>query len=296
MTDKYTYESDFSFPLAGTREEIFDALSDPAALGQWFAEHVEIGSTVGSSFRFWGRYSYGASTREDATQSLLHLRRPDALSFSWRFLDRDSEVTWSLGEAPDDPTATKLSIRHEFSALPEVTRAEALIDDMWRIHSGNLCLYLNGRREFYRPDFADGSPEVRLDIEIDAPPEKVFAALIVPENIQRWFPAPAPVVDPRVGGDYGFGFSFEVDGRTVEPPPMKILEFVENERLTITWPDWRMNPGVPDQHVTWRLEDLGGRTRLTLIHAGFTRAVDVSDYPFGWQQFLDKIGEVAETL
>ena len=57
-----------------------------------------------------------------------------------------------------------------------------------------------------------------------------------------------------------------------------------------------MNPEVPDQTVSWILEDLDGKTRLTLLHTGFTRTVDVSDYPFGWQEFLDKIRDVAQSL
>ena len=77
---------------------------------------------------------------------------------------------------------------------------------------------------------------------------------------------------------------------------MEILEFVENEKLTITWPDWRGDPSVPDQKIAWVLEDIGGKTRLTLTHTGFTRAVDVSDYPFGWMEFINKIKEVSEAL
>ena len=125
--------------------------------------------------------------------------------------------------------------------------------------------------------------------------QQVFEALSDPQALAAWF-AEHVEVEPRVGGDYGFGFSFEMDGKTIKPPPMKILEFVENKKLTITWPDWRMDPEVPDQTVSWILEDLKGKTRLTLLHTGFTRTVDVSDYPFGWWEFMDKIRDVAQSL
>ena len=293
MTE-YVYEYAFPVPLLATREQAFEALTSEQALKVWFAEHAQIGAEVGGPFRFWGCHTYGVPTAEQATQSLLRLEPPAVVSFSWRLLDRDSVVTWQLEEErTDDGVVTKITVSHVFPSIPDIGRAAELIDDLWRIHTGNLCFYLKGDSEAYRPDFANPDPEVRCEVTIDAPPARVFAALIEPEKIKQWFPAPAPVVDPRVGGDYGFGFSFEQDGKTIAPPPMKILEFVENERLTITWPDWRMNPEVPDQRVTWLLEDLGGRTRLVLLHTGFTRAVDVSDYPFGWQQFLDQIGSVA---
>ena len=123
----------------------------------------------------------------------------------------------------------------------------------------------------------------------------MFAALIEPDQIKKWFPAPNPSVDPRVGGEYGFGLSYEVDGEKVEPPPMTISAFEPDHVLEMNWPDWRTDPNVPDQTIRWELTNLGdGRTRLLLRHFGFTRAVDVSDYPFGWQEFLDKIQQVAE--
>ena len=292
---RYQYEYAFPVPLTGSVETVFKALTDPAALVQWFAEHVEIDAREGGAFRFWGRHTYGQPTADDATQALVSIDAPNNLSFTWQLLDRDSTVTWSLaqGEGEDQ---TMITVGHEFESLPEITRAEELIDDLWRIYTGALCFHLNGEEDVFRPDFADMSPVVRTSIMIDAPREKVFAALITPEHIKGWFPAPDPVVDPRVGGDYGFGFSFEKDGETISPPPMKILEFVENEKLTITWPDWRGDASVPDQHVTWLLEDEGGKTRLTLLHDGFTRTVDVSDYPFGWLQFMNKIRDVAQGI
>ncbi len=293
MTHKYEYA--FPVPLTGSVETVFKALSDRAALEAWFAEHVEIDAREGGAFRFWGRHTYGQPTADDANQSLTVFEAPNKLGFSWRLLDRDSTVTLLLAPA-EDADQTMITVGHEFESLPEINRAEQLIDDLWRIYTGALCFYLNGEEDIFRPDFADMSPVVRTHIMINAPREKVFAALITPEHIKGWFPAPDPVVDPRVGGDYGFGFSYEMDGQTISPPPMKILEFVENEKLTITWPDWRGDASVPDQQVTWLLEDADGKTRLTLLHDGFTRTVDVSDYPFGWQQFMDKIRDVAQGI
>lgn len=292
---RYQYEYAFPVPLTGSVETVFTALTDPAALQRWFAEHVEIDAKEGGAFRFWGRHTYGQPAEKDADQVLVAFEPPNKLGFTWRLLDRDSTVSLSLSEGEDEGQ-TMITVGHDFESIPDITRAEHLIDDLWRIYTGALCFYLNGEDDIFRPDFADMSPVVRTSIMIDASRENVFAALITPEHIKGWFPAPDPVVDPRVGGDYGFGFSFEMDGETVSPPPMKILDFVENEKLTITWPDWRGNASVPDQRVTWLLEDQGGKTRLTLLHDGFTRTVDVSDYPFGWQQFMDKIRDVAQAI
>jgi len=43
------------------------------------------------------------------------------------------------------------------------------------------------------------------------------------------------------------------------------------------------------QKITWLLESVGAQTRVTVIHSGFVRTVDTSDYPFGWGSFLEHL-------
>jgi uncharacterized protein YndB with AHSA1/START domain len=74
------------------------------------------------------------------------------------------------------------------------------------------------------------------------------------------------------------------------------LELVPNEKLVISWPDWRGDTSVPEQSITWLLEPSGEGTRVTVIHSGFVRTVDLSDYPFGWGYFLGRLKDVAEGL
>jgi hypothetical protein len=58
-----------------------------------------------------------------------------------------------------------------------------------------------------------------------------------------------------------------------------------DEKLVIDWPDWRGDDGVPVQRVTYLLAPERNGTRVTLVHDGFVRAADVSDYPMGWLAF-----------
>ena len=291
---EYRYEYAFPVPLPGDRETVYRALTDGQALRCWFAEHVEVEARPGGLYRFWGKHTLDGAEAGHANQRITRMNSGRELAFSWRLLGAETEVTWLLDDG-EEPGTSMVTVRHLFDALPSTGRAEAMIDDLWRIHTGQLCMYLHGN-EICRPDFSGDEAEVRCEITIEASPESVFAALITPEYISQWFPAPAPVVEPFVGGRYGFGFSYVQDGQTIEPPPMTILEFEQDRKLAVTWADWRGDPSVPDQKVTWLLEDLGGRTRLTLVHEGFARPVDVSDYPFGWQEFLHKIGNVSKTV
>jgi hypothetical protein len=64
----------------------------------------------------------------------------------------------------------------------------------------------------------------------------------------------------------------------------------------LTWPDWRGDATPTGQTISFTLEPEGQGTRLTFVHAGFSRTTDVSDYPFGWSWFLDGLKREAEAL
>ena len=53
-----------------------------------------------------------------------------------------------------------------------------MIEDLWRVHTRSLLEYLMGRERVYRPDFSDQDPQVRCEMEIEAPPAIVFEVLI----------------------------------------------------------------------------------------------------------------------
>jgi uncharacterized protein YndB with AHSA1/START domain len=180
---------------------------------------------------------------------------------------------------------------HAFPELPKIERPKELIEDIWRMSLGNLDAYLRGGEGLVLPDFTAAAPEVRLSILIDAPRERVFQALLDPAKLNRWIAA-AAVVEPRVGGRYSYGWNYEVGSRTVAGGPTGILELLPNEKLVTDWPDWRGDPHMPDTRITWLLSPVGDKkTQLTLVHSGFTRTADISDYGQGWQGFLAKLEE-----
>ena len=172
-------------------------------------------------------------------------------------------------------------------------RAKELVDDHWKFTLGNLVAHLAGGAGIVRPDYTDPAPTVRLTIIIAASPEAVFRALIEPEQINRWFGTTSAIVEPMVGGRYDLQWQYKVDGEEVHGGPTKILELVPDRKLVLDWPDWRGDTTVTGQSITWLLEPVVGGTEVTLIHAGFTRTADISDYPFGWVWFLDELKKAA---
>jgi uncharacterized protein YndB with AHSA1/START domain len=66
-------------------------------------------------------------------------------------------------------------------------------------------------------------------------------------------------------------------------------EIVRPRRLVYTW---RWTSGVPDPHesvVTVEFEDLGGRTRVVVVHGELDDESPTDPYESGWQSGLDKL-------
>jgi uncharacterized protein YndB with AHSA1/START domain len=283
---------EFSFPIAATPERVFRALTQPDELKRWFCEHAEIDLKVGGAFRFWGRYTYGTPTRAAAqAQKVLRLETDAVIAFSWSLAGQPTEVTLSLARGD---SGTTLKGAHVFPQPPAKTRARELVDDLWRLNCGNLAAYLAEGTAALMTDFNDAEPQVRASILVNAPRERVFEALLEPDVLNRWI-AGAASVEPRVGGRYTYGWSYKIDERDVQGGPTRILELVPNEKLVVDWPDWRGDTSVPVQKVTWLLESQGTQTRLTVIHSGFVRATDISDYPYGWLGFLRQLKQTLES-
>jgi uncharacterized protein YndB with AHSA1/START domain len=284
---------EFTDTFAAPPERVFQALTDEAELTRWFAEHVEVELQPGGAFRFWGKHTYGAPTRAQSSQKVLRAEAPRLLAFSWRIEERDSEVTLELAPDAGNTGATTLKGKHHFPDAPPVARPLDLIDDLWRMHLANLRACLAGGSGVCLPDFSDPLPRLRQTILITAPRPEVFEALLNPDVLNKWIAAHA-VVDPRVDGRYSFGWKYQVRGSQVAGGPTRILELVANTKLVTDWPNWRGDPGMPSQRVTWLLEPIGDQTRVTLIHEPFERTVDFSDYPQGWAHFLGQLKSAVE--
>ena len=275
---------EFSEKFSVPRACLFQALTDENELDRWFAQHAEVEPHAGGQFRFWGIHTHGAPTRAQATQKVVRIEAPRLLAFSWRLEERESEVTLQL-EAVDDGASTLLQGRHHFPDSPDVPRPLDLVDDLWRMTFANLRAHLAGGAGVCMADFSDPITRIRQTVSISAAREQVYQALLDPAFLEKWLGGKS-VVEPRVGGRYSYGWEYEVRGKTVHGGPTKILEMVEDTKLVTDWPNWRGDPEMPTQRVTWLLEPVGDQTRVILIHEPFERTADLSDYPQGWAYFL----------
>jgi len=282
-----TFEHKATFPLPVVRDRAFRALVEPKQLEHWFAEHARVEPRVGGAYAFHGRGTLGSG------KTITSLQDGHAVTFGWTIYDVPTEVTLRVVDGKEPETST-LEIEHRvFGALP-VRKPTHLIDDLWRHHHGNLAEHLGSGENVVLPDLTSDRPEVRVSIEINAKPAKVFRALLDPALMKRWLGG-TPRVD-LASREMSYGWSYEIEGRQVAGGPTRIVELVENEKLVTDWTDWRGDPDKPLTRVTWLLDALDGgkRTRVTIVHDGFEHAVDRSDYQQGWAGFADELRKVAE--
>lgn len=133
---------------------------------------------------------------------------------------------------------------------------------------------------------------VLATVEINAPPERVFRALSSEEIIHWW--VRSGVFDtrkwngaPRVGGRWGASgvamgkpYSLEGEFTMVEAP----------RRLAHTW----KSVGSPEAltTVSYRLDEGGGGTRITLHHTGFSVPEICMNTAIGWETSFDRLAQV----
>ena len=274
--------------LKATPERIFAALTDAAELRKWLAEDVSIDARPGGAFTLAGRGAYAPTQAK-----VLSLDPPKAVTFAFPIHGAHGEAAFTMAAAEDDAESQRLTLHHSFPEAPATARPASLVSDLWKLWMGNLKTHVEGGTGILMPDFSDPAPEIRQSIFIAAPRAQVFRTLVEPALLDKWTGGTSKV-EPRSGGAYSYGWSYAVDGKQVDGGPTRIIDYVENEKLVTNWPDWRGDTSVPDQRITWLLADEGEGTRLTLIHDGFARAADFSDYPFGWAYFAGAIKGVAE--
>jgi uncharacterized protein YndB with AHSA1/START domain len=144
---------------------------------------------------------------------------------------------------------------------------------------------------------------VVAEIQIAAPPARVFQALTDERELSRWFKNPnCPVkfwqMDARTGGRYGYATEkgtvvvnhvneFECHG--------EILEFDPPRLLVYTWiGNWHENKDLRTV-VRWELTPEKNGTRVKVTHSGLAREeVARKDYSGGWPGVLEQLKQFAE--
>jgi uncharacterized protein YndB with AHSA1/START domain len=246
-------------------DAVYAALTVPTVLRGWLADDVDVALDSGR-YEFWGATVPGA---ERSRQRLIQAEAGRMLRFAWLLDGVETDVRIDL--APDGAGATAVTLVH--AGVRPREDAALSVRDWWYLALDNLASVAEGRVTAPRPDLTrPPGGEARGEVEIEAEPAEVWRTLVEPVELDRWI-AEHAMVEPEVGGTYSFGW---------DHGPVRILELDPGRRLAYTW----HRDGDPDTVVTWELEGSEGRTRLTLVHSGFTDPRSAGGYEVGWAAFL----------
>lgn len=267
---------DVKLSVAAVPQRVFRALTSAPELTGWFCEYAEV-SLEAWRYDFWGRFTPEAPDQEHSSHSLLALEPNQRLTFSWWLCEAETTVDIRLQAQAEN---TQVTLIH--AGVPAPEPGEAHLADFWALSLENLRSWVERGVVGPRCDFSLAPRgDVYLSIDVTAPRQAVYDALIRPDELARYI-ATRATVELRTGGDYNFGW--EKGG------PVKILELMPEERLSYSW----TYEDQPETVVTWTLEGSGGKTRLTLVHSGFARDRKNGGYHAGWLKYMNRIKNLVE--
>jgi len=141
------------------------------------------------------------------------------------------------------------------------------------------------------------------EIEIAAPPERVFQALIDPKQAMQWWnneqcPIESFAIEPWRGGRWSYDTkqsSLNVNGVSKFHCEGEVLEFDPPRLLVYTWiANWHADK-TRRTVVRWELAPSGHGTRLKVTHSGLAQETAAhKDYTGGWQGVLVSIKKFVE--
>lgn len=285
------------------RRLVFDVLTQPEHVRQWWGlrDHemvvCEIDLRVGGKWRYvlqapdGSQHGFSGEYREiEPPERLVSTEGYEALPPG-----HDYVATVTLEEQDG---RTLLSSHLEYRSVED--------------RDGHLSSGMEaGMRETYdrlaehlAQEQANTRTSITLTREFDAPVEAVWRAWTDPEQLMRWwgpvgFTAPTAEIDLRVGGKYVYcmrspeGEDVYSAGTFLKVEPFEELvytdSFADSEGNIVDPAVYGVDYYPQPTRVTIRLEDLGGRTRLTLTHSGLPAGEHSEMASAGWSSSLDKL-------
>jgi uncharacterized protein YndB with AHSA1/START domain len=144
---------------------------------------------------------------------------------------------------------------------------------------------------------------VIAEIDIAAPPGRVFEALTDPDQLLCWFnDASCPVkfwrMDARLGGNYSYATekaNFVVNGVDEFKCHGEITEMDPPKLLVYTWVgNWHLDPQRKTV-VRWELTPTAAGTHVKVTHSGLAQEPEArKDYSSGWAGVMKQLKTFAE--
>jgi len=144
---------------------------------------------------------------------------------------------------------------------------------------------------------------VMSEIEVAAPPERVFEALIDGKQVMQWWTSEQCAIEGfemerRVGGRWRYDSkegTINVNGVTKFHCEGEVLEYDPPRQLAYTWiANWHEDKKLRTL-VRWELTPVAGGTRVKVTHSGLAKEqVARLDYGKGWGGLVDQLRRFVE--
>lgn len=127
--------------------------------------------------------------------------------------------------------------------------------------------------------------EFSSSIDIDAPPQQVFAFLVTDEGMRAWMGQHAEL-DARPGGR----FAVDIAGHPVRG---RFLEVEPHSRVVVSW-GFAGSDELPAgaSTVAFTLTLIASGTRVDVLHSDLPETA-VEGHAHGWRHFLPRLAAVA---
>jgi uncharacterized protein YndB with AHSA1/START domain len=232
---------------------VWQALTSADQLQAWLAERADV--DLPRTYTFWGRFT------PDGDRPRQRLLRADerSLQFIWTLGGVDTTVEIRVEPDGDEATVVSVSQSHfDFQAALAEASSLSVIQTFWTLSLGNLVDFVEGRGVGYRCDFTN--PELRAEVEIDAPRERIFELLTDSDQISAWSGYPIGI-EPWVGGRFAMG-GLDEPLREQIGDAARIVALDHGQTMAVDFGDGGVS--------TWELQDSHGKTRLTFVQSGFS--------------------------
>ena len=141
------------------------------------------------------------------------------------------------------------------------------------------------------------------EIEVAAPPERVFRALIDPKQVMQWWTSEECRIEsfefePRRGGRWRYDTrqsNLNINGVSKFHCEGEVLEYDSPRVLAYTWIANLHDDRAQRTVVRWQLTPAGGGTKLKVTHSGLAKLpIARKDYSGGWPGVVEQLKKFVE--
>lgn len=243
--------------IPASPERVWQALTEPRELVQWWCDSAETRLEPGGHYRFGGRHVYGQRPEPGPSPAqggheITEIEAAERLTFRWPILGVDTLVRYELENLLE---STRLTVTQTANAPPGWDPGSG--PNWWWVALPALRTFLERGEPDLRLDYSAARevPVLRLEVRCTTFPWVLWHKLTSPGEIRRWW-APVLELEATPGGK----FRLDLGGIG----PRRALEVTELSAFSHDW----LWPGGSVGRIEWRLEETETHVLLSVTDFG----------------------------